>query len=206
MIKNIITEENKDSQKKNIADSGQSNLQNCNESKGKTFIQGNSGWSDDISDINNPLINILLHTKELKPKNKIIEIELNCCGFKNICGLNYEQTDLILGNLDYYVISDLEDYLNEDLPVSICLKYPFKKAVNIVIPTSDIDGKWIYITVGYLLWQITKACAMIYNNMGQEITWSTEFNQLGFRSLTIYKNNIISVDIFSYLQNFRNNL
>jgi hypothetical protein len=197
MIKSIAAEENKDSQKKKIADSEQSNLQNRNESKGKTFIQRISGWCNEISDINNPIINIMCFTKEFKPKDKIIEIELNYCSFKDICGLNYEQTDLIQGNSDDYAISDLEEYFNEDLPVSICLKYPFRKPVNIVIPTTDSEGKWIDFTVGYLLWQITKAYALIYNNMGQEITWSSEFNQLCFRSLTIYKNNIISVDIFS---------
>ena len=114
------------------------------------------------------------------------------------------------GYIDYFLDFDKfpESLVpNTEVAMNIYADYPFGKMIEIQVKSyikstiSRIDNmERVYedISIGYILWQISKAYRVVYQKYVEEVgIYGHEFGDLAFGSITFYPDNMITVGIDS---------
>jgi hypothetical protein len=196
--KMTINEVDNSSNQNVITDSETIDLLNMDDEKLTPFVYHSIDGEIGIFIIYDPIIKIIENIDVIQDEDKLIHLDFDDLNIQKILTLEYQQSDLLFGYNDNQSYNVLDLYFNTENTIDVCLKYPFDKTAHLVIPPLSTEYENKSYSVGYILWQISRAYEEIYLYMWKEVgVWEYKFDKLAFRSLTIYKNNKISVNVVS---------
>lgn len=177
-----------------------SGLLNWDYSKGNPYHYDTFGINKLKITASKPEIKAIVDRNSIELGKSIFEFEIFSLNIRRISELTIKQIELIFGITNNGFIDNFDKFINPNKEMIVHIDYPFTKTAIVEIPFMLVNDQVSpnTFTVGYLLWQISRAYDEIFKKYWKELgLFGHGFSDLNFLKIFILENNTFKMFIGS---------